>query len=215
MGNKRELKLILLAVLFLCTCVIVYSRDTKASSRQTLPLKEYFNHIENYTFLQNKELSQDMSQMLKLDDYFYADFTGDMGKINLYIGYYFSADKAYAAHSPTICYPSQGWKVDTAPATGALTVGPHKIKYKEITASSGQNKELVLYWYQARLRTNTQVYRNKIDIGYNKLSFDDSYHGFVRVAVPFVDAGYEDTKKIALSFIRAFYPQFENYLTSP
>jgi EpsI family protein len=214
MGNQKEIKLFVLALLFLSTCVAVYGRDTNEQLQKKPPLREFLGDIEGYTLLRNIALAENAEKMLNLDDYIFADFKGKTGRSNLYIGYYYSAGKAYASHSPTICYPSQGWEIDTAPISGTLKIGTSKIKYMEITTSFGKQKELVIYWYQARLRTNTRVYKNKIDMGYNKLVFNDSHHGFVRVAVPFSDSSYVEAKKTAFDFIDSFYPHFEIYLTS-
>jgi hypothetical protein len=51
-------------------------------------------------------------------------------------------------------------------------------------------------------------------MGYNKLMHGDEQHGFVRVAVPFIDDSYDKTKEAALAFIRSFYPQFLEYINS-
>jgi EpsI family protein len=157
-------------------------------------------------------LEGEFSDMLKLDDYVFANFAGENQDVNLYIGYYYTAAKAYAAHSPLVCYPSQGWQIDTHPKRSELAVGPHKIHYEEIVTSHGDQRELVLYWYQARLFTNTRTYQNKISMGYNKLVDNDQQHGFVRVSVPFKDDPYEKVKKAATDFIQAFYPHFVTYI---
>ncbi|BBO81278.1 EpsI family protein [Desulfosarcina ovata subsp. sediminis] len=194
MGIKSEIKLIVLAVLFSCACVAVYGWDKTAETNKKPPLTETFHNIERYTLLRNIKLADNAFEMLNLDDYVFADYAGPSGQVNLYIGYYFSSDKAYASHSPTICYPSQGWKLDSEPSSGKHIVRGQPINYNEIVTSFGHQRELVLYWYQARLHTNTQVYKNKIDIGLNKIAFHDNDHGFVRVALSFSDRSYDDTK---------------------
>ena len=158
-------------------------------------------------------MAEDAVAMLKLDDYLFADYKGPLGIVNLYIGYYYTANKAYAAHSPLICYPSQGWKIDSNPKKAFLQVDAQTIKYEEIITSSGDTKELVLFWYQAGLFTNTKIYMNKIDMGYNKLRHNSEQHGFVRVAVPIKNT-YEESKSSAINFIEAFYPQFINYIAN-
>ena len=105
--------------------------------------------------------------MLDLDDYIFNNYRANGRTAMLYIGYYYDSNKAYAAHSPTICYPSQGWKIDTRPITASMHVGPHEINYEEVVTSFGKRRELVLYWYQSHLHTNTQVYKNKIDMAMN------------------------------------------------
>jgi EpsI family protein len=147
-----------------------------------------------------------------LDDYTFTDYKGANGTVNLYIGYYYTADKAYASHDPMVCYPSQGWKIDEQPVKHSLGVGPNRINYEEIITSNGPQKELVLYWLQSHLLTNTQVYMNKIDMAYNKLTKNDEQHAFVRVSVPIADTTYEKAKKSAADFIQTFYPNFIEFI---
>ena len=217
MGIKREVKLLSLALLFLLASIGVYGwKTTNIETISKTPLRDIFQHIEGYTLQRNLTLPEEHLKMLKLDDYTFTDYSaGANGSVNLYIGYYYSANKAYAAHSPTICYPSQGWLIDSPPTAGTLKVGSRNINYQEITISFGEQKELVLYWYQARLHTNAQIIMSKIDIGRNKLAHSDESHGFVRVAVPFSASSYAEAKQRAVSFIQSFYPNFIDYLTNP
>lgn len=213
MGNKVHIKLIVLSVVFLVTCIFVYGYTAPAQSAKKTMLRAHFQTIEGYQNLGYSFLIDQHEDMLELDDYVFANYKGDQGTVNLYVGYYYSAGKAYAAHSPMVCYPSQGWKVDTKPTKHTLTVGPHDIHYEEIITSYGDEKELVLYWYQARLLTNTQVYQNKIDMGYNKLAHNDPQHGFVRVSVSMKNRSYAEAKAAATEFIQRFYPLLVAFVT--
>jgi len=204
-------KLLVLNVIFLLNCILVYGFNNPAEIRRKPPLSSYMAHLDGYKTLSQIEMEEKAVKMLKLDDYAFLDFLGDKGRINLYIGYYYSADKAYAAHSPLICYPSQGWKIDNRPVSSSLSVGPHKIYYEEIITSYGGDRELVLFWYQARLFTNTQGYKNKISMGYNKLVNNDEQHGFIRVSVPLQDS-YDEAKVAATRFISDFYPKLVEFI---
>ena len=212
MGNKIKIKLIILCALFLATSAFVYSQNKTYVTEKKSLHKDYFTTIPGYKLLNNKELSEDHLNMLKLDDYLFADYGKRNAQVNLYIGYYYSAKKAYASHSPLICYPSQGWEINNKATTHSLRVGSHTVNYEEIITSFGEHKELVLYWYQSHLQTNTQVYKNKIAMGYNKLVNKDEQHGFVRVSVPIADSTYEEAKTIATEFIETFYPQFIDFI---
>ena len=175
-------------------------------------MQDYFADIAGYTTLRNIPLEESAFAMLDLDDYVFADYAGKDGKVNLYIGYYYSANKAYSAHSPMICYPSQGWEINQQPVRHSLNVGPHIIQYEEIITSLGTTKELVLYWYQAYQQTNIQVYKNKLDMGYNKLMHNNEQHAFVRVSVPFSDLTSDKAHQSAIDFMQVFYPQFLRYI---
>ena len=212
MGKDRKIKLFFLGIIFFVTSLFVYSVNFSSPVILSSNLFNFISKIDTYKTIKNNELSVEARNMLKLDDYLFADFKKMNSDIfiSLYIGYYFDSGKAYAAHSPLVCYPSQGWKVVGAPKVDSLTVGEHEVEYEELVASFEEKKELVIYWYQSGKFTNTKVYYNKISMGYNKLFNNDTKHGFVRVAVPFEGSGYDEAKKNAIEFINAFYPYFIN-----
>ena len=216
MGAKIERRLLALIAIFVCTGILVYSQSRTEPIGKKPPLKQFLGEIPGYTTIRANKLEDNAFDMLKLDDYLFTSYAGKDGQVTLYVGYYYSASKAYAAHSPLVCYPSQGWQISKEPTIHKLKIGDHTITYEEIVTSFGEERDLVLYWLQARERANTQVYRNKIDMGYNKLFHNDPHHGFIRVSVPFAgSASYEETKKKAIDFIKIFYPFLLNYTTYP
>jgi EpsI family protein len=211
LGTKKDIKLFTLICVLSVTCILIYSRYRLPQEVSKAPLESYFLQLQGYELVRQIPFSDDYIKMLKLDDYIFVDYKGLNGNVNLYIGYYYTADKAYAAHSPLICYPSQGWQIENQPRKESLRIDSHTINYEEIVTSLDDEKELVLYWYQAGLQTNTQVYMNKIDMGVNKLMNKGSQNGFVRVAVP-IQSSYEKAKKEAIKFTEVFYPQLLKYM---
>nr|WP_321465564.1 exosortase C-terminal domain/associated protein EpsI [uncultured Desulfobulbus sp.] len=210
------MKLFVLIVLFISSSLFVYLYNAPTTTAKAVPLKNYLKEIPGYKTSSDIELGAEAYSMLKLDDYLFKTYLNKDGPVTLYVGYYYTSSKAYAAHSPLVCYPSHGWQVDKKPKTHVLQIGEHKIIYEEIVTSLGQQQELVLYWHQAREKANVQVYRNKIDMGYNKLMFNDPKHGFVRVSTPFIGtADYEVTKKRVVEFIRTAYPLLLEFVNQP
>ena len=204
--------MILVNGLLLVTSILAWGFDVALPQKEKPEIQGYLTRIDGYEVVRNIQLLPNAYEMLKLDDYFYADFAGPGGSVNLYIGYYYSPNKAYAAHSPLICYPAQGWRVARQPVRGSMSVVGHRVSYEAIVAESGREKELVLYWYQARLYTNTKGYRNKISMAVNRLMHKDDQHAFVRVSAPFGDDTEDAVQERIVRFIDAFYPSFLQFI---
>jgi EpsI family protein len=189
-------------------------------SRQPDPIAKkpamapFFEEIADYRTLGKVELNPKALRMLKVDDYIFIDYEGPDGKINLFIGYYYTIGKAYASHSPLICYPSQGWKIEKPPVTKTIYIGSNRIKHEQILTSFGNKQEIVLYWFQSYLLTNTNSYMNKINIAINRLLNENQQHALVRVAVPTNDGYFENSQNAAQEFIKAFYPILMDYITT-
>jgi EpsI family protein len=212
MGTKQEIKLIVLAGVFLATALLVHGGTTATEIPDKTPLAGYFRDLPGYTPLRDIELIEEATSLLQLDDYLFTYYAGPSGPVNLYIGYYYTAGKASAAHSPLICYPSQGWKIAEQPAGYSRVVGGFTLEYEEITTAYGGQQELVLYWYQTYARTQPKAYRTKIDIAFNKLLRRGEQHAFVRISVPY-DDNREEAQAAAMEFIRVFFPRLVEFFT--
>jgi len=201
--------------MFFIVSLFVYGGKSPEAVQRKPALRDYFQDVAGHTATRQIPLNDEAVAMLKLDDYAFIDYQGEAPqKVTLYIGYYYTANKAYASHSPLICYPSQGWLIDNKPARRTLAVGEHAINYETIITSNGDHKELVFYWYQAHARTSNEIYRNKIDMAYNRLMGKNDQYAFVRVSVPISGSDPAGAEQAGLAFMRAFLPQFIEYFAA-
>jgi EpsI family protein len=101
----------------------------------------------------------------------------------LYVGYYDSQQKGKTIHSPRNCLPGAGWEplafgvAAVATAQGAVTVNRYLIQH-------GQERALVLYWYQGRGRVEANEYAVKLDLLRDAALRGRSEEALVRVLVP-------------------------------
>lgn len=211
MGSTKDKQLIVLIVLMLVTCVLVYGARTSEKPGKKVDISKYLENIEGYTTERDNALSAEVFTALDLDDYMSSAYSGAGSKVSLYIGYYYSLAKVSAAHSPTVCFPGQGWTINQ-PTVKSLVIGDKTIHYAEMVASILDSKSLVLYWYQAYHRTSPYVYRNKINTLINKFSGKKEDHAFVRVSVPFSGTTRENAERKGVEFIKAFYPKFIKFM---
>lgn len=209
-GKKINLKLSILISLFSVTAIFVYLDAEPDPVLRQPAMTPYFMDIPEYKVLNHVTLPENAVKMLDLDDYTYMNYYGTMGNVNLYIGYYLTSDKGYAAHSPLVCYQSQGWKIIKTSQKGYIDVEPDRIHYEEIITSFGKKRELVLFWYQSGRKSTTNAYLNKLNVGLDRLFNGTGHYGFIRVAIA-IDTSYEKAKQTATHFIKSFYPKFLYY----
>ncbi|PIE64709.1 MAG: EpsI family protein [Desulfobacterales bacterium] len=209
-NQKTKAYIILTSLLLLAAVAIHFSAESHVTPKQ-LHLVETFSHLDGYKTLQIETLTPEIHDFLALDDYVSITYQGKEGPITLYIGYYFSSDKISAAHSPLVCFPGQGWKIDF-PEKKILHSGKHIITYEEFIAGLLERKELVMYWYQAYDTTTPVVYKNKIKVLLNKLTNGKQEHAFVRVTIPLNNITREEARRQGHLFIKAFYPRLLEYV---
>lgn len=208
MGRKKTGKLIVLIVIFLITSFAAYYSPTLIQRVGQVTLNTFLKNIEGYQAGVNVALEPETTRFLELDDYTYTSYRNSDGAVELYVGYYYTADKVSAAHSPLACFPGQGWII-TQPVFHSLSLGNGQtVHYAELIASIEEQKELIFYWYQAYQSTTPHVYLNKINTLYNKYRNDQEQHAFVRVSVSFTKSTEEKAREQGLEFIKNFYPAF-------
>jgi exosortase D (VPLPA-CTERM-specific) len=100
-------------------------------------------------------------QALKFDDYLLADYVDSgrrVGPVNLYVAYYRSQHSGQSVHSPKTCIPGGGWEItsfDRIPMTGAPF---HDPRANRAVIQKGDQRQVVLYWFQQRGRMIANEY---------------------------------------------------------
>lgn len=211
MGKIIDQKIIILLTLFAVIGIAVHRHVDERILTKKRTLAESLKDINGYALVRTSPLSDEIQETLELDDYFFADYANENGAINLYIGYYFSAAKLSAAHSPLVCLPSQGWGLGE-PVMAQMTVGDTVIQYAQMEATLQGDTDLVFYWYQATGLTSPYVFRSKLNTFYNKFRQNSEQHAFVRITVGMADINKEEASGRAQDFIKEFYPVFVEYI---
>jgi len=111
-----------------------------------------------------------------------SDSAGELA-FSLYVGYYAQQTQGQTIHSPKNCLPGAGWEpltnqpqqVETA--DGTVTVNRYLIQ-------NGQQRALVLYWYQGRGRVAWNEYLVKWDLLRDAALLRRSDEALVRIVVP-------------------------------
>jgi EpsI family protein len=161
-------------------------------------------------------IQEEIVKVLELDDYLYNYYQQGTDVVSLYIGYYYSKKKLGASHSPLVCIPGSGWKISNLRKIRRANEGTKKFP-EEISVmriEKGENKELVVYWFQSYDRATSDTFRQKITTLIQKIRKGNEANAFVRVTVPIRDDGEKEAYDVAKKFILAFYPRFLDYITS-
>ena len=136
----------------------------------------------------------------------YGDGEGETA-MSLYVGYYESQTQGRTIHSPRNCLPGAGWEaLRSAPVTIATETGP--VTVNRYLIQRGNDRALVLYWYQGRGRVAASEYAVKLDLLRDAALAGRSEEALVRVMVPITtgeDASFALAAKLAAVAVPAVY----------
>lgn len=137
--------------------------------------------------------------VLRADDYVSRDYAGEGGRAaSLYVGYYSTQRTGATYHSPLNCLPGSGWTlgepttVEVRPAGGRAPFSANGY-----IINHGDDRMVMLYWYQGRGRAVASEYVDKLYTVFDSIRLRRSDGAMVRVLVPFRGSEREATETAA------------------
>ncbi len=130
----------------------------------------------------------------------------------LYVGYYDQQSQGRTIHSPKNCLPGAGWEpLSSRPAiirtaTAAVTVNQYVLQ-------KGQERAVVLYWYQGRGRVAWNEYKVKWDLLRDAALRRRSDEALVRIVAP-VTGSYGEALDAAQAAAATIIPDLAKALPS-
>lgn len=210
-------------VLALLATIAVSGRDEISPERQSLtsfPLR--LGEWEG----REQEISREELDVLKLTDYVNANYVNsNEGMANLYVAYYASQRQGATVHSPRACLPGGGWKIIGSKIVNLPGILPDgsDLPVNQLIISTGEDRQLVNYWFMQRGRNLTNEYAVKWFIFWDSLTRRRTDGALVRLVTPLPEQGGEEeaeerlTKLLQLAVPRLYYyiPQTDVVSASP
>lgn len=107
--------------------------------------------------------SEQTESILRTTEYVTRDYANEKGIFaNLYIGYYGSQRTGATNHSPQNCMPGSGWEMKAPESVEITTPGGKKFNANRYLIINGNDRRVLVYWYQGRGRMIASEYSDKI-----------------------------------------------------
>ena len=211
MGRTFHRRLIYSIVCFLTAACVIYLNPSNDSYSAKEPLNLVFSEVDGWKPINAIGMQDEVVDSLSLDDYLFRSYKKDEKRVTLYVGYYRTADKIGAAHSPLVCFPGQGWSIST-PQKIPIRSEAGMVNSEKITAAKDGQKELLIYWFQSYDMTSGGTFMQKMNGLWIRMKGNPADNAFVRVSVPVKDNNIDEAEHIAKVFIKDYYPLFLAYI---
>jgi exosortase D (VPLPA-CTERM-specific) len=153
---------------------------------------------------------------LKFDDYLLANYERSAASpVNLYLAWYDRQNAGEATHSPRACMPGGGWRIVEMKqvALDGVRVGNQRLVVNRALIRSGEQQELVYYWFQQRGRVITSEYLVKWYLMIDALERNRTDGALVRLIVPVpAGASVADAERELRAFASSVAPQLPAYV---
>lgn len=208
-------RVLIVLLLFAVTGIVLQ----KTSQVTAVPIKKSLSsfpqQIGDYSLSDSFQSSAEVVELLGVDDYIQYNYIHpDETRVNLYVGYYASVGVGGGYHSPKNCLPGGGWGIDTVKEVPlqATIEGKRGAKVSEMLIRSGDQYQVVLYWYQNRGRVIASEYWEKVYLVLDALFKRRRDGTFVRIMATVQDGDIKGTERRVQQFAEKVMSQLEHHL---
>ncbi len=181
------------------------------------PLSEFPARVGDWNLAAEGVIEKEVLDVLKADDTLNRLYAkGNSGTAaNLFVAYFTTQRTGRAPHSPKNCLPGTGWVPSAAGVVSVPLPGqPEPIQVNRYVVTRGDQKSVVLYWYQTRDRVVASEYKAKIYLVLDSIRYRRSDTALVRVVVPFEGNREEQATATAVDFVQSFFGPLRRHLPS-
>ncbi len=104
--------------------------------------------------------------------------------IDLFIAYFPSQRMGVTIHSPKNCLPGAGWAFESSRYVDLNDVNGKAHRVGEYIIADGENRQFVIYWYQAHGRSVANEYLAKMHMVIDAMRMNRTDGALVRVMTP-------------------------------
>jgi EpsI family protein len=181
------------------------------------PLVLFPRVIGEWRTIQDRQIEPEILDVLKADDTLdrvYANAAGTKG-VYFFMAYFKTQRAGQAPHSPKNCLPGSGWEpVESAYQAIPVAGLAQPIVTNRYVVRHGDEKSVVLYWYQGHNRVIASEYEAKLWLVADAIRYRRSDTAIVKVVVPVLGSDVEGAVRTGVSFIQAVYPSVQQQLPS-
>jgi EpsI family protein len=137
----------------------------------------------------DQTLDDETLKVLRASDYLLRDFRRADGRIaGFYVGYYATQSNGASYHSPLNCLPGSGWVLSEPGRVELPRPDGSSFVANKYVIKNGDQKSLMIYWYQGRGRAVASEYWGKIYTVIDSVRLRRSDGAMVRITVPINDS---------------------------
>jgi EpsI family protein len=135
------------------------------------------------------------------------------GQVGLFIAYFASQRTGATMHSPRNCLPGSGWSFESSQYVTVKDANGQPHQVGEYIIANGDNRQFVIYWYEAHGRSVASEYKAKAYLVSDAIRMNRTDGALVRVITPVYGAtGLPAARERAEGFVAELMPQLPRFI---
>ena len=201
-------------ILLVLQGVVLYSSQRSEYLPVIRPLSEFPRGLGGWQAVHDGVVDDESRAILKADDLLSRLYASPSEGADLFVAAFRTQRTGASPHSPKNCLPGSGW---TPLVSDELTFdagAAQPITVNRYIVAHGEERSLVLYWYQSRDRIVASEYKAKFWVMADAIRLNRTDTALVRVVVRIHDENQEAATATAVDFVRSFFGPLHEFLPS-
>jgi EpsI family protein len=194
-------------ILLLAQAAVLYSSQRTENVPASPPLATLPREMGSWNFVSEGVVDDETRDVLKADDLLLRDYRdSSTGRgADLEVAAFRSQRNGKTPHSPKNCLPGAGW-TQLSSDQYPIDVGrAQPIVVNRYVVQHGEDRSLVLYWYQSRDRVVASEYTAKFWVMADAIHLNRTVTALVRVIVPILNGDPNAATGVAVNFVQSFF----------
>jgi len=214
-SGQLWLKTLVLSLFLMATAILLAFR----SGAEVIVTRSQFSELPlNFGAWRGRDLSIDpeVLEVLGHGDFMFRTYTGGSKNaipVQAFIGYFASQRAGDTIHSPKNCLPGSGWVTREASYISLRAPDGTVFPVNRYVVQKGNDRQVVLYWYQAHNRIVASEYMAKYYLVRDAISMNRSDGALVRITTPLMEGeSLTEAEKLATDFAETIVVQLKDYI---
>ncbi|HUS08544.1 MAG TPA: EpsI family protein [Bryobacteraceae bacterium] len=206
----------MLTGVLIAQAVLFYSMSRGEKVATNRPLAQFPVTIGAWQVIEEGVIEKEILDVLKADEILTRTYARPGSRLpsNLFVAYFRSQRTGQAPHSPKNCLPGSGWVPSNSDTVSVPIAGREPIQANRYLVSKGENKSVVLYWYQSRDRVVPNEYHAKFYVVADSIRYNRTDTALVRVVVPVIDNDEKTATQEGIEFVQTFFNPLRQHFPS-
>ena len=212
-SNSKRFWILLVALLLGGGIINVWERAGEAKISRK-PLNEFPSQIGSWRQSgADTRFDAETEKVLRADDYLSRNYqTMDGRGASFYAGYYASQRTGATYHSPLNCLPGSGWVMSDGQRILITPEGSRQpFEANRYVIQNGDDRALMLYWYEGRGRPLASEYWGKIYTVIDSVRRRRSDGAMIRIMVP-IGRSKEEAEQAAVELASQAAPELPAFV---
>lgn len=204
--KSRQAKI--LSAILISQALLFYGMSRAEANPESRPLNDLSEQLGSWRMSKQGVIDEETREVLKADELLNRGYVNMALRVeaNLFVAYFKTQRTGQTPHSPKNCLPGNGWTETLSDTINVTVPGrAEPIEVNRYLVSKGENKSIVVYWYQSRDRVVASEYRARFYTAADAIRFNRTDTALVRVVVPVVDGDDKRATAAAVDFVKDFF----------